>query len=81
MAAPVAHRRPRETTLSATRRRQICTDYQGNRNPYVDYPELVAAVFDDAEEAQIRADACNDDPQVRTTLMARAPTASVRATC
>ena len=44
------------------RNAQICTDYQGNRNPYVDYPELVAAVFDDEAEAQIRAAACNDDP-------------------
>jgi len=44
------------------RNSQICTDYQGNRNPFVDMPELVAAVFDDAAEAQIRADACNDDP-------------------
>lgn len=43
------------------RNSQICTDYQGNRNPFVDMPELVAAVFDAAEEAQIRADACNDD--------------------
>ena len=44
------------------RNAQICTDYQGNRNPFVDMPELVAAVFDDEAEAQIRADACNDDP-------------------